>query len=269
MRSALDLKVQSQLRRGLRRLVVFVGLIDGTNTQGKVRSHLVRKELTHMTDWEIRQSVEAELNFEPSVNASEIGVAVKDGIVTLTGHVNSYWEKIAAEEAAARVSGVKAVVNELDIRLPVSSERTDEDIARAALNRLEWTITVPKDRLKVKVSKGWVTLEGEVDWKFQKQAAEEAVRSLVGIKGVINHIVVKERPSTAQVKSAIEDALKRSAELDANRISVEVEGDKVILKGTVRSWFEREEAEKAAWRATGVRSVDNRITISTAAAAAA
>jgi osmotically-inducible protein OsmY len=222
-----------------------------------------------MTDSEIRKNVEAELEFEPSVNASEIGVAVKDGIVTLTGHVDSYWEKIAAEEAAARVSGVKAVANELEIRLPISSERTDADIARAAVNRLEWTITVPKDRIKVKVSKGWVTLEGEVDWQFQKNAAEEAVRSLVGVKGVINHIVVKERPSTAQVKAAIEEALKRSAELDANRISVEVEGDKVILKGTVRSWFEREEAERAAWRAPGVRSVDNRITISTAAAAAA
>ena len=157
-----------------------------------------------MTDAEIRKNVEAELSFEPSINASEIGVAVKDGIVTLTGRVDSYWEKIAAEEAAARVAGVKAVANELEIRLPFSSERTDEDIARAAVNRLEWTITVPKDRIKVKVSKGWVTLEGEVDWQFQKNAAAEAVRNLVGIKGVINHIVVKERPSTAEVKAKID-----------------------------------------------------------------
>ena len=221
------------------------------------------------SDWEIRQKVEAELNFEPSVNAAEIGVAVKDGIVSLTGRVDSYWEKVAAEEAAARVSGVKAVVNELETRLPASSERTDEDIARAAVNRLEWAITVPKDRIKVKVSKGWVTLEGEVDWQFQKTAAEQALRDLVGIKGIINHIVVKERPSTAEVKSAIEEALKRSAEVDARRITVEVQGEKVILKGTVRSWFEREEAERAAWRAPGVRSVDNRIVVSTAAAAAA
>jgi len=222
-----------------------------------------------MTDLEIRKNVEAELSFDPSINASEIGVAVKDGIVTLTGRVDSYWEKIAAEEAAARVNGVKAVANELEIRLPFSSERTDEDIARAAVNRLEWTITVPKDRIKVKVSKGWVTLEGEVDWQFQKNAAEQAVRGLVGIKGVINHIEVKERPSTAEVKAKIEEALKRSAEVDASRITVETEGDRVILKGTVRSWFEREEAERAAWRAPGVRSVDNRIVVSTAAAAAA
>jgi osmotically-inducible protein OsmY len=222
-----------------------------------------------MTDAEIRKNVEAELSFEPSINASEIGVAVKDGIVTLTGRVDSYWEKIAAEEAAARVAGVKAVANELEIRLPFSSERTDEDIARAAVNRLEWTITVPKDRIKVKVSKGWVTLEGEVEWQFQKNAAAEAVRNLVGIKGVINHIVVKERPSTAEVKAKIEEALKRSAEVDASHITVETEGDKVILKGTVRSWFEREEAERAAWRAPGVRKVDNRIIVSTSAAAAA
>ena len=222
-----------------------------------------------MTDAEIRKNVEAELSFEPSINASEIGVAVKDGIVTLTGRVDSYWEKIAAEEAASRVAGVKAVANELEIRLPFSSERTDEDIARAAVNRLEWTITVPKDRIKVKVSKGWVTLEGEVDWQFQKNAAAEAVRNLVGIKGVINHIVVKERPSTAEVKAKIEEALKRSAEVDASHITVETEGDKVILKGTVRSWFEREEAERAAWRAPGVRKVDNRIVVSTSAAAAA
>jgi osmotically-inducible protein OsmY len=222
-----------------------------------------------MTDWEIRKNVEEELNFEPSVNAAEIGVAINDGIVTLTGRVDSYWEKTAAEEAAARVAGVKAVVNELEIRLPISSERTDEDIARAAVNRLEWTITVPKDRIKVKVSKGWVTLEGQVDWQFQKNAAERAIHDLVGVKGVLNHIVVKARPSTAEVKSAIEEALKRSAQVDANRINVDVQSDKVMLKGTVRSWFEREEAERAAWRAPGVRGVDNRIVVSTAAAAAA
>jgi osmotically-inducible protein OsmY len=222
-----------------------------------------------MTDLELKKSVEAELNYEPSVHAAEIGVAVKDSIVTLTGRVQSYWEKLAAERAAGRVSGVRAVVNELEIRLPYASERTDEDIARAAVNALEWTISVPSERIKVKVSKGWITLEGNVEWQFQKSAAEKAVRYLTGVKGVSNLIDVKPQVSKSVVKTAIEDALKRSAEVDANRIKVETDGEKVILRGTVRSWFEREEAERAAWAAPGVRSVDNRITIGTAAAAAA
>ena len=221
-----------------------------------------------MDDLEVKKSVESELNFEPSINAAEIGVAVKNGVVTLSGRIRSYWEKIAAERAATRVAGVMAVANELEVRLPGSSERTDEDIARAALNSLKWSVLIPADRIKVRVSKGWVTLEGTVDWQFQKSAAEKAVRKLYGVLGVTNLIEVKSQVSKAEVKAEIENALRRSAELDAKNIKVEVEGDKVTLRGSVRSYFEREEAERAAWRAPGVRTVDNQIVVGAVAVAA-
>jgi osmotically-inducible protein OsmY len=221
-----------------------------------------------MTDLELKKKVEDELNWEPSVNAAEIGVAVKSGIVTLSGNISSYWQKFSAERAAARVSGVKAVVNELEVRLPTSSERTDEDIARAAVNHLNWAVSVPADRIKVTVSKGWITLAGTVEWNYQRVAAENAVRHLIGVKGVSNLIEVKPQVSKGEVKAAIEAALKRSAELDASRITVETDGDRVILRGTVRSWAERNEAERAAWKAPGVRMVDNRITVGDIAVAA-
>jgi osmotically-inducible protein OsmY len=214
-----------------------------------------------MDDLELKRAVESELSFEPSINAAEIGVAVRDGVVTLSGRVPSYWEKVAAERAAARVAGVKAVANELEVRLPGSSERTDQDIARAAIDALKWNVLVPEERIKVKVSKGWVTLEGSVDWQYQKSAAEKSVRRLVGVAGVSNLIDVKPAVSKGEVKGAIEAALKRLAEVDANRIRVDTEDGKVVLSGTVRSWFEREEAERAAWSAPGVRAVEDHIAI--------
>lgn len=216
---------------------------------------------TLRSDADIQTEVLAELKWEPRVQAPEIGVAVKDGVVMLTGWVDSYTKRWAAEDAAHRVRGVKAVANDIEVRLGTGGERPDTEIAAAAARALEWDALLVPERIDVTVSKGWITLRGTVDWHYKKQEAERAVRNLPGVKGVSNLIDVKSKMQPAEIKKQVEQALVRTAQTDAEHISVEVNDGKVTLKGTVRAWVERQEAERAAWRAPGVVSVDNRITV--------
>lgn len=213
------------------------------------------------TESELRTDIIAELTWDPSIRNEDIATAVKDGVVTLAGTVDTYAQRYAAERAVERVKGVRAIVNDLTVKLPGAMERSDADLAHAAVNALRWNTQVPDERIQVKVSNGWLTLEGELDRYYQRHAAEGAVRYLQGVKGVTSRITFRAVPTPGDIKQRIRESIKRQAEIDADHISVETSASRVTLRGTVRSIAERRDAERAAWNAPGVASVENDITV--------
>ena len=214
------------------------------------------------SDREIERDVREELNWDPDLDAEDIAISVKDGVVTLAGFTRSYSDRLEAEHAAKRVAGVHAVANDIEVRLPSIDQRPDPDIARDAIASLKAQLPLSHEKIKVVVKDGWLTLEGTVEWQYQKTTAENAVRKVKGVKGVTNVISLKPKVEPTDIQRRIQEAFKRNAEVDANRIAVETHGSEVILKGTVRSWIEREEAERVAWSAPGITRVDDQIVVS-------
>lgn len=215
-----------------------------------------------MDNIQLRQDILDELVFEPSIDATKIGVTVSEDVVTLTGHVSSYAGKITAEEAVRRVKGVRALANEIEVRYPGEKKTADDEIAKRALNILKWNELIPDEAIQVSVEKGWVTLRGEVAWQYQKKAAEDAIRKLTGVSGISNNISIKPSVLAADVKQKIESALTRHAEVEAKAIQVTVvERNRVLLEGKVDNWDERQAVENAAWSVAGVQSVDDRLII--------
>jgi osmotically-inducible protein OsmY len=214
------------------------------------------------TDTQLLRDAQDQLRWEPSVRDDEIGVAAKDGVLTLSGHVPSFADKYTAVRAVERVVGVKAVADEITVKLPSSYSRTDTELAHQAVNALKWDVQVPDELIRVTVREGWLTLEGDVEWQFQRTAAERAVRNLTGVRGVINSIAVKPKHvSELDVSKKIKEALRRSADLESDRIRVEAHDGSVTLEGTVRTFTERRDAERAAWGTPGVTRVDDRILV--------
>lgn len=214
-------------------------------------------------DQQLQEDVMDELKWDPILNAAEIGVSVKHGVVTLSGYVNSYSKKVAAEHAAKRVKGVSAVAEDIDVRLGLDDERNDTEIAEAALEALKWNSNIPNEHIQIKAENGWITLEGEAEWQYQKDAAANAVRDITGVRGISNLIMLTPKIDTTVIEKNIRRALQRSADIEANNIDIKTIGNKVILKGKARSWAERNEIERAAWSSPGVTEIEDELLITT------